>query len=80
MESALTDRAILPKRLPSPQLGKFLKLSLQNAISNFTTELEIFIHCQLVFFLVFFFFLNCLFYKADALQEMQGNGFDHEAS
>lgn len=45
MDSALIDRAILPKCSTSSQTGNCLRLALQNA--NFTTDLDIIIPCHL---------------------------------
>lgn len=47
MNSALIDRAILPKCSTSLKTRNCLRLALQNAISNFTTDLNIIIPCHL---------------------------------
>lgn len=47
MDSALIDRAILPKCSTSSQTENCLRLALQNALSNFTTDLDIIIPCHL---------------------------------
>lgn len=47
MDSALIDRAILPKCLTSSQTRNCLRLALQNAICNFTIDLDIIIPCHL---------------------------------
>lgn len=52
MDSALIDRAILPKCSNSSQTVNCLRLALQNAISNFTTDLDIIIPCYLKYWVL----------------------------